>query len=133
MQTVVARSETPAGVGMVILHNLPYDPSGKPLDGSLVSQLTVTPALSGHPGVTGQVTPKKLSRAGFITMLAAINTYLSGLTAAQQDAINTQIPGGLSVTITPTLVQVPCAASGVATLSASMATVLSTGGNLTAL
>lgn len=131
MQSPTKRSETPAGNGMTILHNQPTDHTGKPLDGTLPSVLTVVPTVNGHAGsATSNVTPGKLSRAGMLAMLAAVNTYLSGLSAANADLINGTGPGGLSVVITPTQVTVPVAPGGAATLAASLATVLSTGGNV---
>ena len=131
MQTPTRRSETPAGCGMTIVHNLPTDHTGKTLDGGVPSILTVVPTVNGHVGsATTNVAPGKLTRAGMLAVLAAVNTYLSGLSAANADLINGGVTGGLSVVITPTQVTVPVAPAGVATLAASLATVLSTGGNV---
>lgn len=129
MITSTKRAETPANCQMTIAHQLPVDHTGKAIDTNVPTLVTVTPTVNGTFGASS-VQPGKLSRAGMIAMLAAINTYLSGLTAGQMDQIYTQGQGGLSVMLSPTLVQVPVAASGVGTLSASLATVLSTGGNV---
>lgn len=129
MITATKRAETPANSQMTITQQLPTDHTGKPADGTFPTLVTVTPTVNGHYGATA-VQPGKLSRAGLVAMLAALNTYLSGLSAANLDTINTQIPGGLAVTITPTFVQCPCAPAGVAALASSIATVLSTGGNV---
>lgn len=129
MINTTKRAETPNNCQMTIAHQLPVDHTGRAVDTTVPTVVSVVPTVNGHFGASS-VQPGKLSRAGLIAMLAAVNTYLSGLSAAQQDQINTQIPGGLQVTITPTLVQVPCAAAGVGTLSAAIATVLSTGGNV---
>ncbi len=129
MQSQTKRAETPAGNGMTILEATPTDHTGKVLDGTLATVLTVVPTVNGHAGnATSNVAPGKLSRAGMIAMLAAVNTYLSGLSTSVLDAMYGT--PGLSVTVTPTLVQVPVAAAGAATLAASIATVLSTGGNV---
>jgi hypothetical protein len=131
MQSATRRPESPAGNGMMIVHSLPTDHNGKTLDGGAPSILTVVPSVNGHVGsATTNVTPGKLSRAGMLAMLAAVNTYLSGLSAANADLIHGGVSGGLSITITPTQVVVPVAPAGAATLAASMATVLTTAGNV---
>lgn len=129
MITTTKRAETPANSQMTIAQQLPTDHTGKPADGTFPTLVTVAPTVNGHYGASA-VQPGKLSRAGLVAMLAAVNTYLSGLSAANQDAINTQIPGGLAVTISPTFVQVPCAPAGVGALAASIASVLSGVGNV---
>lgn len=129
MITATKRAETPVNSQMTIAHQLPVDHTGKAADNVFPTVVTVSPTVNGHFGASA-VQPGKLSRAGVVAMLGAINTYLSGLSAAQQDSINTQIPGGMAVTLTPTLVQVPCAPAGVGALASSIATVLSTGGNV---
>ncbi len=129
MITSTKRAETPAGNSMTITQQVPTDHTGKAIDGNVPTLVQVAPTVNGHFGASNAA-PGRLSRAGIIAMLAAINTYLSGLTTAQQDQINTQIPGGMAVTITPTLVVCPCAPGGVTTLASSIATVLSAGGNV---
>lgn len=129
MQSPTRRSETPANNGMTIVQNQPTNHLGQALDATLPSLVSVVPTVNGHVNsATSNVAPGRLSRAGMIAMLAAVNTYLSGLSTATLDAMYGT--PGLSVSITPTLVQVPCAPAGAATLAASIATVLSTGGNV---
>lgn len=132
MITNTRRSETPAGNGMTIIQAQPNDHTGKPTDATVPCLLTVVPTVNGHAGTaTSNLAPGKLTRAGMVAMLAAINTYIAGLSNANADLINGSLAGGLAVAVSPTLVQVPCAPGGAATLAASLATVLSTGGNVT--
>lgn len=132
MITSTKRAESPAGNGMTIVQALPTDFTGAPLDTTVPSVLSVVPTVNGQYGPT-TATPGKLSRAGVIAMLGALNTYLSGLTAAQQDAINGQMGGGIHVSVTPQLVICPVAAGGAGTLATSIASVLTTGGNVVSL
>ena len=129
----VKRSETPAGVGMAIVHQVGSDHQGSPTDAVTPTKLAVVPAVNGHYGAVANVPAAKLTRAGVLAAVAAVNTYLSGLTAQQLDQIHTLLPGGLEVHVTPTQVVCPVPAGGAAALAASLATVLSTGANLTPL
>jgi hypothetical protein len=126
--TKTKRAETPANSQMTITHDAPVDFSGNPLDASLPTLVQVAPTVNGHYGAT-TATPGRLSRAGCVAMLAALNTYISGLSAAQLDQIHAVL-GGLEVHVTPRSVSCPAAAGGAGTLAASIATVLSTGGNV---
>jgi|SRR5579859_4500157 len=126
MITTTLRPESPTsspGNGMQILHAAPTDMNGQPFDGSVPSLVTIATAVVGQYGAT-QVTPRKLTRAGIVAVLAAVNTYIAGLTAAQQDQINTQLPGGLVAVVTPTLVQVPVAPAGASGLATTLAGLL---------
>lgn len=129
----IRRAESPAGNGMVILQDTPFDPNGNLTDATLCSQLVILPTVVGQFGQVAAVTPGRLSRAGLVAMMAALNTYIAGLSAGNADLINNQLAGGLQVHCTPTLVQVGLAPAGAAAAATALAAVLSGGGNVIAL
>lgn len=116
---------SPGAGGMLITFENATDFRGLPLATAVAVPVlvTVTPKI----GANGA---SQLTAAGMVAMYAAINTHMAGLSAANRDAIATQLPGGLSSVITPKLVQVPCHSAGVATLAAALQVVLSTGANV---
>lgn len=108
--------------GMTVAHDKPYGP-----DGTAVAQpstVTVSPAY----GASGAA---QLTAAGIVAMTAAVNTYIAALSATDRNTINTTLPGGLQVTVSAKLVQVPALSTGVAALGAALAAVLGTGANVT--
>lgn len=134
MLQMLLRPESPTsspGNGMAILQNVPtHHISGGALDAQVPTQLIVQPTVVGNAGAPASAVPRQFTRAGLIAALAAINTYLSGLSASQLDQINTQLPGGLAVTVSPTQIVVPVPAGGASTLATSLAALL-TAPNLT--
>lgn len=131
MSTVlVKRAETPAG-GMVIAWGQPLDFAGNDISGNVCSTVIVRPVIGGTLGQTASQAPFQLTRAGIAATVAALDTFLAGLTAAQLDLINTQAPGGFVVSVSARAVSCPVPPGGVATLATALATVLSTGANVT--
>jgi len=123
------RPESPTGSpgnGMAILQDTPFDPNGVQNDANLCSTLIIQPTIVGQYGAPASVTPRKLTRAGLVALVAAINTYYgTTLSAANLDQINTQLAGGLQAIITPTYVQIgvpPGGASAIATTLAALLT-----------
>jgi hypothetical protein len=125
MRSTTKRAESPGGNGMAIYHDAPTSHTGADLSASMHSVITLRTNDSGSAR-------GKLSGAGIVAAVTAANTYLTGLSAASRDALYAQL-SGMGLTITPVYVSVPCAAGDAATLSAALATVLSTGGNVVAL
>lgn len=129
---LVKRSETPAG-GMVIGWNQPLDFAGNDVSANFCSTVIVQPVSANTLGQTASQAPYKLTRAGIAAMVAALDTYLGGLTGAQLDYMYGAAPGGLAVSVSATRVTCPVPPGGVATLATALATVLSTGANVTAI
>jgi hypothetical protein len=73
---------------------------------------------SGTPGATG------LNFTGIAAVLAALNTYYSGLSAAKRAQL-----GYGKVTVSQFMVSVPCHNLDVSSLAATLAGILSTSGN----
>lgn len=119
---------SPGAGGMLITYDNPRDFRGLALASAVAPPvlLTVTPKL----GASGA---SRLTSAGMAAMVAAVASHIAGLSTANRDAISSGLPGGLSVTVTPVLVTVPCHAAGVDTLAAALQTVLSTGANVAVL
>lgn len=108
--------------GMTVSHDKPFGPDGTATDQP--SMVTVSPAY-GASGAA-QLTP-----AGIVAMTAAANTYIAALSADNRTLLDDTYPGGLSVTISARLVQIPALSTGVAGLASALATVLGTGANVT--
>jgi hypothetical protein len=124
---LIVRPESPGGNPLTIFQDQPqyagYFASGSAvLDGSTPSTLIIQTS----QGIAGALT-----RAGLIAMLGAVNTYLSGLSAANQDIIAGQLAGGLALSISRTRCVLPVAPGGAATLAAAVAAVLAVGANVT--
>lgn len=113
--------------GMQITWPNPTGPNGLAPAAALAPPvlLSVTPAY----GAAGAA---QLTAAGVVAMLAAVNTACAAYSDATDAAIyNGQPDGGYTITVSPRLVQVPCAYANVATLTAALAAVLAVGANVT--
>lgn len=123
------RTQTVANTtgGMVITYDRPYDPTAAtgaiPIATAPPSMVCISPAY----GAAGAA---KLTGAGLVAMITAVNTYTAALSATDRDAINNQYPGGLSVAVSPFSVKVPALATGVAGLVTALAAVLAVGANV---
>lgn len=127
------RPESPnssPGNGMSIMHAVPVHHNGTALDSQLPSQITIAPTLVGQPGAPASVTPRMFTRAGLVAALAAINTYIGGLSASQLDQINTQLPAGLTIVVSPDQISIPVPPGGASAISTTLAALL-TAPNLT--
>lgn len=113
--------------GMQISYDRAYGPSSAtgaiPVATAPPSMVTIGPAY----GAAGAA---KLTTAGVVAMVAAVNTYVAALSATDSATINNQYPGGLAVTVSPMCVKVPAVGSGVAALVAALAAVLAVGANV---
>lgn len=123
--TKTQHAVSPGAGGMMITWDRPTDFNGRELNTAIArpALLRVEPKL----GASGAA---QLTAAGMVAMYGAINTHMAGLSATNRDAIATQLPGGLSSTVTPRLVEVPCHAAGVTTLAAALQAVLAVGANV---
>lgn len=122
-KTDTTHPTSPGAGGMLITFDKPTDFRGNDYtaDATLV---TVKPKL----GASGA---SRLTPAGMVAMVTAVNTHMTGLSATNRDLIAGRLAGGLSTTITPQLITVPCHTSGVATLAAALQAVLAVGANVT--
>jgi hypothetical protein len=117
---------SPGAGGMLITLDKPLDFMGRDLPST-----TAPPQRLRIEPKTGANGASQLTAAGMVAMVTAINTHFTGLSATNRDDIATRLPGGLSVTVTPRLIEVPCHAAGVNTLAAALQAVLNTGANVT--
>ena len=127
-KTDTVHPTSPGANGMEIIYQNALDFRGQGLASAIAPPvlLTVRPKL-------GAASPARLSSVGMVAMVAAVNTHIAGLSAANRDAIATQLPGGLTCHIEPGLITVPCHAAGIATLAAALQAVLATGANVVTL
>jgi hypothetical protein len=123
--TKTPHSASPGAGGMLITWDRPTDFNGRELATAIArpAMLRIEPKL----GASGA---SRLTAAGMVAMVGAINTHLAGLSATNRDAIATQLPGGLSTVVRPDLVEVPCHAAGITTLAAALQAVLAVGANV---
>lgn len=115
--------------GMQITWPNPTGPNGAAPAAALAPPvlLSIAPAY----GAAGAA---QLTRQGIIAMLAAINTACAAYSDATDTAIyGGQPDGGYTILVSPRLVQVPCAYANVGTLTTTLAAVLNTGANVTAI
>lgn len=126
MRTMTLVAATPGQNGMKISYQQQTDSSGTELVGSIATFVCVSPAY-------GAASAARLSRAGLVAFLAAANTSVAALSAANADLINDTLPGGLAVVVGTWEVRVPCLQSGVATLASTLNTLLGTAANVTVL
>lgn len=124
-KTITPHPTSPGTGGMLITFEKATDFNGRDINAAIAPPVLLT--VSPKTGATGT---SRLTSAGMVAMVGAVNTHISGLSAANRDLIAGQLPGGLSVTITPTLVTVPSHASGVTTLAAALQAVLAVGANV---
>lgn len=123
--TKTTHGASPGAGGMLITWDRPTDFNGRELPTA-----TARPALLRIEPKLGANGAARLTPTGMVAMYGAINTYMAGLSAANRDAIATQLPGGLSCVVTPGLVEVPCHAAGVTALAAALQAVLAVGANV---
>lgn len=125
-KTPTMHPTSPGAGGMLITYERATDFRGNLLASAIAPAvlLTVTPKL----GASGAA---RLTSAGMVAMVAAVNTHIAGLSAANRDAIAGGLPGGLTCHVAPGLVAIPCHAAGVDTLAAALQAVLSVGANVT--
>lgn len=126
MRTMTVVAATPGQNGMKISYQRATDPDGTEIVGSVATYVCVSPAY-------GAASAARLSRAGVVAMMAAANTSIAALSAANADIINDTLSNGLAVQVGTWEVRIPCLYSGVATLASALHTVLGTGANVTVL
>jgi hypothetical protein len=124
MRTLAIVTATPGQNGMKVQYLRATDPDGVELVGSVATYVEVSPAY----GAAGAA---RFSRTGIVAALAAANTSVGALSAANADYINDSLPGGLVVTAGPWCLRVPCLQSGVAALASTLNTLLGTAANVT--
>jgi hypothetical protein len=114
-----------AAGGMRITWPAPTGPDGTPPAAAVAPPVAVS--VSPQYGVSNT---SQLSALGVQAMTAAVNTYIAGLSAAQLTAIaGAQPDGGLSITVTPRLVTVPCLYINVSAVVTLLGGVVSVGAN----
>jgi hypothetical protein len=126
MRTMTTVAATPGQNGMKVQYLRATDPDGVEIVGSVATYVAVVPAY----GVAGAA---RFSRAGIVAALAAANTSVAALSAANADLINESLPGGLAIEVGTWCVRVPCLQSGVAALAATLNTLLGTAANVVVL
>jgi len=108
---------------MLVYVETPYNQSGvsQLLGGTMGGRIVVTPAAVGS-------TPCQLTPAGQVAVLAAINTYLGGLSAAAQTALLRSVTP--NVVIEPRHVSFPVASQSDAdTQATALAAIIASGAN----
>jgi hypothetical protein len=126
MRTLTTVTATPGQNGMKVQYLRLDNQNGTEIVGSVATYVTVSPAY----GAAGAA---RFSRTGIVAALAAANTSVAALSAANADFINESLPGGLAVEVNTWCVRIPCLQSGVAALASTLNTLLGTAANVVVL